>query len=95
MAGIKEIKIETQASVEDKPTEIKIKSKPSLGYTYNIQKCSCGEEILVERLLLGVDHTANTMARHKKCLKLPLNKKFIDDHPEEAEEITNWLKGEK
>lgn len=39
-------------------------------YMYTIRKCSsCGREILVERLLLGTDHTAGIIVSCKECLK--------------------------
>ena len=64
-------------------------------YTYRFVKCQkCGREFLVERLLLGIDHTIDVIVSCKECLKKrSLPKDFIKKHPNEAGAIMTWLKG--
>lgn len=62
-------------------------------YTYRVVKCQkCGKEFLVERLLIGVDHTTDIIVSCKECLqKAPLPKDFVKKYPEEAKAIMKWL----
>jgi len=62
-------------------------------YTFRFEKCqSCGKEFLVERTLIGIDHTASMIVSCKECLqKNPLPEPFIKGHPEEAKNIMKWL----
>lgn len=66
-------------------------------YIYQIVKCQkCGKEFLVERLLIGINHTVDTIVTCKECLKKsPLPKDFIRAYPEEAKAIIKWLKKER
>ena len=64
-------------------------------YAYDIAECEiCHKEFIVERVLIGVDHTPNLIITHKECMKLPLPKDFIDEHPTEAKEIARWIRGD-
>jgi len=65
-------------------------------YTYSFEKCqTCGKQFLVERMLIGTEHTASIIVSCKECLKKKgLNKQFAKEHSEEAKAINEWLKVE-
>jgi hypothetical protein len=59
-------------------------------------ECSnCGRKILVERFLIGVNHTTSIKIICQDCLrKSRIAKNFREKHPKEAREIEDWLKDE-
>jgi len=67
-----------------------------LTYTYTTAKCIvCGREFVVERILIGVDHTVDLHVTCKECvLKSPFWDEFKEQHPEEAKAIEAWVKDE-
>jgi len=62
-------------------------------YTYRIVACqTCAEEILVERVLIGTDHTMDIIASHKQCLKKKgVGTKFKEKYPDIAKKLGEWL----
>lgn len=62
-------------------------------YAYRFTKCEiCGKEFLVERILVGTDHTIGIIVSCKECLqKKPLPKEFVKERPEKAKKIMKWL----
>lgn len=65
-------------------------------YTYRFVKCKkCGNEFLVERVLMGIDHTMDIIVSCKACLKKKgLNEAFAKERPDAAKAIRDWLEGE-
>jgi len=62
-------------------------------YTYHKLACTkCGRKIIVEVLLIGVDHTASITAVCAECLKKGVNKEFAEKNPEAAKDIEEWIK---
>lgn len=68
-----------------------------MSYGFSFEKCShCGREMLVERQLIGVDHTISILVSCKECLrKRGCQEEFREKFPEKAKVIDEWLeKGE-
>ena len=62
-------------------------------YTYYKLKCEkCGRKILVEIVLMGVNHNMAVIATCAKCLKKkgPM-KGFKEQRPSEYEDIMEWI----
>ena len=56
-----------------------------------IKKCGeCGQEIYIERLVNGSNHTLATAITCKECLKVMLDEGRITNN---EEEIREWLEG--
>lgn len=70
-----------------------MREERDMPYTFKFRKCgTCSREFLVESVLIGTDHTMDTIVSCKECLKKkPLSKEFIEKHPEEAKIIQEWL----
>jgi len=67
-----------------------------LPYRFSLHKCMvCGREFLVERFLIGVDHTISLNVICRECvLKSPNWDVFKKSYPKEAAAIEKWAKGE-
>ena len=66
-------------------------------YTYEFVKCNyCGKEFLVERTLMGTDHTIGVIVSCKECVKKAIENQhmntvnFKKQHPEEYKVIQEW-----
>ena len=68
-----------------------------MNYTWCVVKCQiCKKEFLVERLLIGTEHTSSIFVSCKECLKKKgLYPRFVKEYPEEAKKIQKWLESKK
>ena len=66
-------------------------------YVFEIVKCHyCGKEFLVERYLMGIDHTLGTLVTCKECARKAIEEqhdfivRFRKQHPEAYKVIEEW-----
>ena len=61
-------------------------------YTYAKCECQqCGKKILVERVLIGSDHTSDVLVTCLDCLmKKGLNENYKKMNPNFAKDIEDW-----
>ena len=64
-----------------------------MNYTCRVVKCQiCEKEFLVERLLIGSEHTSSILVSCKECLKKKgVDTRFVKKYPEEMKVIKKWL----
>ena len=69
--------------------------KMKFGYEHHKEKCSqCGRRILVQIILNGTSHNIGVGVVCADCLaKIGVGEEFRMEHPEEAQDIENWLHG--
>ena len=69
--------------------------KPKFNYEHHKEKCSqCGRRILVQIVLDGSSHNMSVSVVCADCLaKIGVVEEFKKEHPEEAKDIENWLRG--
>jgi len=66
-------------------------------YVYHKLECpECGRKILVERFLVGTNHTIRVGVICAECLhKKGLSEEFREKNPRGAEDIERWLEESK
>lgn len=105
---IKESDVEALRQVERRTTEDKSRTRELLeeyatkhlvklkfNYEHHKEKCSqCGRRILVQIILDGSSHNISVSVVCADCLaKIGVGEEFRKEHPEEAQDIENWLHG--
>ena len=64
-----------------------------MNYNYEFISCNvCGKQFLVERIMIGVNHTANMIITCKECISLTEKSVFEKEQPKAYKEIKKWKK---
>lgn len=58
---------------------------------YKKECTKCKRPILVEVSLFGTNHNAGVSVICRECLEQPFDKEFVEQNPELAKELEEWM----